>query len=874
MSLSALQRLVNGAGSEASEKNAIVKHLAKNGHRRMPSTSTSRNGRTVVRAYLWRDTPLGNIALVAGPSVKGRVYLVEPVNRDVHEDEIDVYLPPSAGRPAYVSFKRNSARRRQERAQAAASRGHTPWGYDYNYRNNPEQHEGMVKVPLRRAVLYVPAEDIEGLDAPIDVTEVPVEPPARAPAPPRVTPPAPPRVTAPVTRSRLSYPQTIEPTYAGVMSFLQCNADQAYTISEIDELTGHSGRDRRSSPTAGMLKGLARVSYNPLVENVNKGTTQPARYKATVDYEAATFAFGVPSVPDLVRSVLKFAGASPSGFLELNSLICMGDSDTRDEITEAVVNTLDRSAPQAAYNTLLTTIDSAFAAGTFGLARLLQTIGFERYPSQFVMWVPLSLLGKGRKALNAPVSIQWGNGAQKYTLYGRIVGSSHSAPGLGYTPAQLKAQAKLQNGNTKGKLVLIQGIGERPAVPDVPPEIVPPAPVVVKPIAPKPTPVVTRPAPPKPTTTPASRAKIQELKAVIDAVSRTGDEDAAYTAIEAAEQRVVNAVHLTLTGKGKTGEAAREGLNTYVVTEYNAWQDQQEPEVEPEPEPVIIPPVSAPAPVAAPPPPKPMSARERIRARMEAKAAEKRAAKERAEREAASAPAPAPTPSVSEEFDEEEVLRKIAERKAARAAKRAAAAAAQGQQASGGTRGLSLAEKLRRAASRKNPGYRGGYSRRNPALSPTLYSALRGDMIDSGLSASQADELMAALVEGIADLSMEDVGGADGLLDKVDTFVDIYRADQGEDVAVIEPEPSISPEEADRVIRKIMAEEAAKMKKEAQSATQRPAQKRPAQKRRRDLPAGPPSSIPQTPKPTTARERIRARMEAKAAEKRAAQEGN
>jgi hypothetical protein len=155
----------------------------------------------------------------------------------------------------------------------------------------------MVKVPLRRAVLYVPAEDIEGLDAPIDVTEVPVEPPARAPAPPRVTPPAPPRVTAPVTRSRLSYPQTIEPTYAGVMSFLQCNTNQAYTISEIDELTGHSGRDRRSSPTAGMLKGLARVSYNPLVENVNRGTTQPARYKATVDYSAATFAFGVPSVP-------------------------------------------------------------------------------------------------------------------------------------------------------------------------------------------------------------------------------------------------------------------------------------------------------------------------------------------------------------------------------------------------------------------------------------------------------------------------------------------------------------------------------------------------------------------------------------------------
>jgi hypothetical protein len=174
---------------------------------------------------------------------------------------------------------------------------------------------------------------------------------------------------------------------------------------------------------------------------------------------------GCPPYPDLVRSVLKFAGASPSGFLELNSLICMGDSDTRDEITEAVVNTLDRSAPQAAYNTLLTTIDSAFAAGTFGLARLLQTIGFERYPSQFVMWVPLSLLGKGRKALNAPVSIQWGNGAQKYTLYGRIVGSSHSAPGLGYTSAQLKQQAKLQNGNTKGKLVLIQGIGERPASP-------------------------------------------------------------------------------------------------------------------------------------------------------------------------------------------------------------------------------------------------------------------------------------------------------------------------------------------------------------------------------------------------------------------------
>jgi len=695
MPLSALQRLVSGAGSEASEKNAIIKHLAKNGHRRMPSTSTSRNGRTVVRAYLWRDTPLGNVALVAGPSVKGRVYLVEPVNRDVHEDEINVYLPPSAGRPAYVSFKRNSARRRQERAQAAASRGHTPWGYDYNYRNNPEQHEGMVKVPLRRAVLYVPAEDIEGLDAPIDVTEVPVEPPARAPAPPRVTRPAPPRVTAPVTRSRLAYPQTIEPTYAGVMSFLQCNADQAYTISEIDELTGHSGRDRRSSPTAGMLKGLARVSYNPLVENVNKGTTKPAKYKATVDYAAVQWDFGAPEIAELVPSMFK---SLSKAFLELNSLICMGDSDTRDEITEAVVNTLDRNAPQAAYNTLLTTIDSAFAAGTFGLARLLQTIGFERYPSQFVMWVPLSLLGRGRKALNAPVSIQWGNGAQKYTLYGRIVGSSHSAPGLGYTSAQLKAQAKLQNGNTKGKLVLIQGIGERPAVPDVPPEIVPPAPVVVRPAAPKPTPVVTRPVP-----APAAPSRADDLERLL---------------------------------------AGRRAAAPVPAAPALTSEEEAEPEMD--------------------------------------------------------------------EFDRE-----------------------------------------MKALLRSNPGFRGSYRvRRNASLDSREFDLLLGEAKRQGFTPAEAQGFMDTVVRVLTGLP--DSIGAAKILEKFDGLVGIYRRKLAKQAAsepepVFEPEPSISPEEADRVIREIMAEEAAKMKKEAQSATQRPAQKRPAQKRRRALPAGPPSSIPQTP---------------------------
>ena len=162
MSLSKLRSLVRSAGSEASEKNAIVKYLTTLKHRRMPSTSTARNGQKVVRTYLWTDTPLGNVALVTGPSMEGQVFLVDPVMRDVHADEVAVYIPPSGRRPAYAAFKqqRNSARRRQERAQAATGSSRKPWGYEYNYRTNAAD---QVKIPLNKVSLSVP---LDALDLP------------------------------------------------------------------------------------------------------------------------------------------------------------------------------------------------------------------------------------------------------------------------------------------------------------------------------------------------------------------------------------------------------------------------------------------------------------------------------------------------------------------------------------------------------------------------------------------------------------------------------------------------------------------------------------------------------------------------------------
>ena len=156
-SLPTLRKLVKAAGSEASEKNAIVKHLAQaHRYRRMPSITSSRNGSKVIRTYLWKDTPVGTIALVSGPSIDGQVFLVEAVQGNVSSDDVDLYIPATRRNPAYVAFKRNSAVRRQARYTAASSQGQ--WGRDYNYLNNPEEN---IKIPLNKVSLSVPRSALD-----------------------------------------------------------------------------------------------------------------------------------------------------------------------------------------------------------------------------------------------------------------------------------------------------------------------------------------------------------------------------------------------------------------------------------------------------------------------------------------------------------------------------------------------------------------------------------------------------------------------------------------------------------------------------------------------------------------------------------------
>ena len=105
MSLAELKKHVRSAKTESSEKNAVIKYLSKLGHRTIPSVSSHKNGKYTVRIYLWKNTPIGDLALMAGPSVEGDLHSVIPVVGDVHSEDVLLYVPKKGSQAAYAAFR-------------------------------------------------------------------------------------------------------------------------------------------------------------------------------------------------------------------------------------------------------------------------------------------------------------------------------------------------------------------------------------------------------------------------------------------------------------------------------------------------------------------------------------------------------------------------------------------------------------------------------------------------------------------------------------------------------------------------------------------------------------------------------------------------
>jgi hypothetical protein len=105
MSLAELKKHVRSAKTESSEKNAVIKYLSKLGHRTIPSVSSHKNGQYTVRIYLWKNTPIGDLALMAGPSVEGDLHSVIPVVGDVHSEDVLLYVPKKGSQAAYAAFR-------------------------------------------------------------------------------------------------------------------------------------------------------------------------------------------------------------------------------------------------------------------------------------------------------------------------------------------------------------------------------------------------------------------------------------------------------------------------------------------------------------------------------------------------------------------------------------------------------------------------------------------------------------------------------------------------------------------------------------------------------------------------------------------------
>ena len=101
--IDALQKKVASLKTEIGEKNAVSKELRQRGHRKAPQVTKGKTQDSrVVRMYLWRNTPLGNLCLVSGPSVNGKLYELQP---HTGGSKGDIYFPGSKGKPALSDAK-------------------------------------------------------------------------------------------------------------------------------------------------------------------------------------------------------------------------------------------------------------------------------------------------------------------------------------------------------------------------------------------------------------------------------------------------------------------------------------------------------------------------------------------------------------------------------------------------------------------------------------------------------------------------------------------------------------------------------------------------------------------------------------------------
>ena len=110
MSLASIRRALNQVGTELSERNAVLGVLRASGHHRHPLVIQGRSpDRRVVRIYLWRDTPFGNLALVSGPDVEAAVYQLFPARPGSSVGE--VFIQESRHGPALTSARSNPVAR-------------------------------------------------------------------------------------------------------------------------------------------------------------------------------------------------------------------------------------------------------------------------------------------------------------------------------------------------------------------------------------------------------------------------------------------------------------------------------------------------------------------------------------------------------------------------------------------------------------------------------------------------------------------------------------------------------------------------------------------------------------------------------------------
>ena len=147
MSLPALRQAVKSAATEQGEVAAVTRHLRDQHGFSKPYAVNTQQGadRRVVRIYVWRNTPMGHVALVAGPSLTGQAHVVEEVEGTVTPADVDLFIPASGRSPALAAYKRGAAPVRGNshgRDVTRAMVGETTWGGGYSphsYRPNPRE---------------------------------------------------------------------------------------------------------------------------------------------------------------------------------------------------------------------------------------------------------------------------------------------------------------------------------------------------------------------------------------------------------------------------------------------------------------------------------------------------------------------------------------------------------------------------------------------------------------------------------------------------------------------------------------------------------------------------------------------------------------